>query len=224
MLITGRSFDEYRAMFDLTEADLRGPILDCSAGASSFAAQAGAERLDVTAADPAYGWPSDTLAEAVAGGLTGAAAILTAAPDAFDWDWYGTPERHTSLRREAASRFLLDRATHPDRYVAATLPTLPFPDRAFDLVLCSHLLFTWAAELGEHWHRQALTELVRVSARQVRIFPLVGKGTEGQPAFLRPLAEELRARGLTVRAHPVPLRFQRGAGYAMVIDREQPDG
>jgi ubiquinone/menaquinone biosynthesis C-methylase UbiE len=42
----------------------------------------------------------------------------------------------------AAARFGTDLTAHPDRYVAALLPPLPFPDNSFDLVLTSHLLFT----------------------------------------------------------------------------------
>lgn len=219
VLISGRTLTEYRAMFDLTDADLSGRVLDCCAGAASFAVEACAQGGDVTAVDPAYAWSSDVLADAVAAGLTGLGDLVRSAPDAFDWSWYSSPERHASLRREATSRFLLDRATNPGRYVPGALPDLPFPDASFDLVLCSHLLFTWAADLGESWHRAALDELVRVSRGQVRVYPLVGKAAEGQPPFLVPLVEELRGRGLSVTAVPVPMRFQRGAGHAMVIDR-----
>jgi len=55
-----------------------------------------------------------------------------------------------ACRREhftALDAFLVDRrAHHPDRYVAARLPDLPFADQSFDLVLCGHLLFTDASE------------------------------------------------------------------------------
>ena len=222
MLITGRTRAEYQAMFDLADDDLAGEILDVSAGASSFTAEACQAGARVTAVDPCYGWPHDELADTVAAGTRGAEQILTDSPHAFDWSWYGTPERHAHLRRTATSRFLLDKVANPQRYQAGALPALPFPEAAFDLVLCSHLLFTWAADLGEHWHRQALHELVRVSRRQVRVFPLVGKGDEGAPPFLRALVAELRDTGLDVVAHPVPLRFQRGAGHAMVITLPAP--
>ncbi|MDR1999119.1 MAG: hypothetical protein LBQ06_04145, partial [Frankiaceae bacterium] len=39
-LISARSFAEYRAMFDIADADLRGSILDCPGGGSDFTARA----------------------------------------------------------------------------------------------------------------------------------------------------------------------------------------
>jgi hypothetical protein len=41
----GRSFDEYRAMFALSEGDLGGRILGCGDGPASFNAKAIAERI-----------------------------------------------------------------------------------------------------------------------------------------------------------------------------------
>ena len=41
-LISARSFEEYLAMFALTELDLRGDILDCPGGGASFTARAAA--------------------------------------------------------------------------------------------------------------------------------------------------------------------------------------
>ncbi|HMS36533.1 MAG TPA: class I SAM-dependent methyltransferase, partial [Arachnia sp.] len=61
----------------------------------------------------------------------------------YDWAWYETPERHAQIRREAAAVFVADHTRHPERYVAAQLPELPFANDAFDLALCSHLLFTY---------------------------------------------------------------------------------
>lgn len=219
MLISGRTLTEYRAMFDLQDEDLRGRVLDCCAGASSFTAEAHEIGVEATAVDPCYRMPPEQLADTLATDQSGLTALVQDTPDIFEWSWYGSPEHHGRLRKAAVSRFLMDKVLHPDRYVPGGLPALPFEDHAFDLVLCSHLLFTWAADLGEQWHRQALAELIRVTRGQVRVFPLVGKGDEGAPPFLRPLVDELRARGLEVRAQPVPMRFQKGARHAMVITR-----
>jgi len=43
---------------------------------------------------------------------------------------------------EALEAFERDRQEHPDRYVAASLPQLPFDEHSFDLVVCGHLLFS----------------------------------------------------------------------------------
>ena len=54
VLVSARSLAEYRAMFDLTDDDLAGSVLDCPGGAASFTAEARRQGLDVTAVDPTY--------------------------------------------------------------------------------------------------------------------------------------------------------------------------
>ena len=50
----GRSFDEYRRMFALTDDDLRGRILGCGDGPASFNAEATRRGARVTSCDPLY--------------------------------------------------------------------------------------------------------------------------------------------------------------------------
>ena len=54
MIITSRSFREYRAMFALDDTDLEGVVLDCGGGASSFVAGASEAGARALAADPLY--------------------------------------------------------------------------------------------------------------------------------------------------------------------------
>jgi ubiquinone/menaquinone biosynthesis C-methylase UbiE len=105
-----------------------------------------------------------------------------------------------------------DIRAHANRYVAGALPHLPFADGSFDLVMCSHLLFTWSDVFDVDWHRRALAELIRVSRREVRVFPLVVQGTGEPVPFLGRLVTELDARIVTV-----PYSFQRGANKMMLI-------
>lgn len=210
VLVTSRSFSEYEAFFALEPDDLNGRILDCCAGASGFAAEATARGIQVTAADPAYRSTIETLGpEAMASNQQGS-AILDQHDDRFTWSWYGTPERRNAMRRAALAAFLDDIRAAPDRYVAAALPDLPFPDRAFNLALCSHLLFTWADIFDERWHLAALTELLRV-ASEVRVFPLVLQGTGEPVPFLPALVEQIGADGYRVEIETVPYEFQIGA-------------
>lgn len=50
----GRSFDEYRHMFDLTEVDLRRHILGCADGPASFNAEMTRQGHRVISCDPLY--------------------------------------------------------------------------------------------------------------------------------------------------------------------------
>jgi hypothetical protein len=86
-------------------------------------------------------------------------------------------------------------------------------------VLCSHLLFTWSDRLGVDWHRAALTEMLRVTAGEVRVFPLVVQGTGEPVPFLGQLVDEMRAAGFEVELREVPYEFQRGADTMLRVAR-----
>jgi len=194
--VTSRAYDEYVAFFDLQPDALEGKrVLDCSAGASSFVARLHRLGVDGVAVDPAYDMPRDQLAEVAATGLRDGNAITASFPDRFTWRWYGSVEAREKMRARALAEFVLDLAEHPSRYVPGSLPTLPFDDAAFDLAVCSHLLFTWADQLGYDWHLASLRELTRV-ADEVRVFPTVLQGAGDPVPFWEELMGQLQADGL----------------------------
>jgi len=202
-------------MFDLAPEDLTGSVLDCCAGGSSFAAETGGR---VIAVDPAYAMGREDLAVRVRVALDEGDRMIDRNADRFEWGWYGTPAHRADMRRAAAEHFLTDLDERPERYVAGALPHLPLSSGSVDLVLCSHLLFTWADQLGEDWHRRALAELVRVARREVRMFPLVVQGTGEPVVFLDVLRAELHARGHRSQLRDVPYRFQRGGTQMLQIE------
>lgn len=212
MLMTARSYAEYEAMFDLRELPVR--ILDCCAGGSSFTAEANRLGAETVAADPAYSAPDDDLAMALRHAAQRTRRINDDHADDFVWKWYGSPARRDAMRAEAADDFLADKSRHPARYVAAALPDLPFAAGRFDLVLCSHLLFTWSNQHGLDWHLAAARELLRVSSDQVRIFPLVGQGA-GRPVEFLP--EFLYRLNVPWVLRDVPYELQRGANQMLVL-------
>ena len=91
------------------------------------------------------------------------------------------------------------------------MPELPFPDGAVDLVLSSHLLFTYADRLDEGFHRAALLEMARVSRREVRVFPLVDQAGAALPVLLDRVLRYLAAAGVAADVIGVEAEFQRGA-------------
>jgi ubiquinone/menaquinone biosynthesis C-methylase UbiE len=202
-------------MFDLSE--LPASVLDCCAGGSSFTAEAAARGVDAVAVDAAYALPTEELVDNVRRSLPQGAAIVDQYAASFVWNWYGDPQRKDELRIEAADRFLQDVMAAPERYVPGSLPELPFEDGRFELVLCSHLLFTWAEKYDRDWHLAALRELIRVSRNEVRIFPLVNQGAGEPVEFLPDLLEALRP--VTSEIRKVPYEFQVGADEMLVLTR-----
>ncbi len=206
VLVTSRSFEEYVAFFDLDDEALGGRILDCAAGASGFAATLAARGGQVTAVDSAY-TDAPVLLEQAALARADGDAMIDSNDHRFVWDWYGCHEHRRTLRASALDAFTADFARSPGRYLPGRLAELPFIDGTFDLALCSHLLFTWSDVLDEQWHERALRELLRV-ATEVRVFPLVLKGTGAPVSFLPALVDALRGEGHTVDVVPVPYEFQ----------------
>jgi hypothetical protein len=69
--------------------------------------------------------------------------------DGFVWDYFRDPEHLGQCRLAAMRQFLADfePGKQEGRYVAASLPTLPFTDGQFSLALVSHLLFLYSEQL-----------------------------------------------------------------------------
>lgn len=215
--MTSRAYDEYVAFFDLQPDVLVGKrVLDCSAGASSFVARLCRRGIDAVAVDPAYDMAGDRLAEVARTGLRDGNAITGSFPDRFTWSWYGSVEAREKMRSRALAEFVLDLAEHPAHYVGASLPHLPFDDGAFDLAVCSHLLFTWADQLGYDWHLAALRELLRV-AREVRVFPTVMQGAGDPVPFWDELVAQLRSDGAFAETRRVDYEFQVGAHEMLLL-------
>ncbi|GLX69272.1 class I SAM-dependent methyltransferase [Paenibacillus glycanilyticus] len=179
--MTCRGFDEYLRMFELTKDHLaHGQILDVAGGGSSFTADAVSQGYDAMAADPRYVHNSAQWIAEAAVEIETSTEKLKKLREHFDWSYYGSPEQHREGRIESLKRFSdhLQSADGRSRYIAGSLPNLPFQDHAFSLVLCSHFLFLYAEQFGFAFHKQSILELMRVCkpGGEVRIYPLYSLG------------------------------------------------
>ena len=220
----GRTLAEYAQFFALDLDVLRGrDVLDVGAGPSSFTAEACARRIDAVAIDPFYNGPADDLAARIDADYTRMFTQMRAKPQLFRLKSFPSIDAAETDRRVAAQRFLADYGTHfaHGRYVGGALPHLPFFDRTFDLVLCAHLLFIYAARFDYDWHLTACRELVRVSAGEVRIHPICG--ADGKPYPKLPaLRRDLRENGVESEVVPVNYEFFVGSTSMLVLRRAAP--
>ncbi len=215
----GRSFDEYRRMFDLAERDLAGRVLGCGDGPASFNAEATARGHSVTSCDPIYAFSRAEIERRVTECYDTVIGQVKRQPDDFVWREFRDPDELGRHRLAAMRRFLADydAGRAEGRYVAALLPALPFADGSFDLALVSHFLLLYSDQLGRDFHLAAVAELLRV-AREVRIFPILA--LDGRPS---PHVDTLLARaegegwGREVRV--VPYEFQRGGNRLLRLWR-----
>lgn len=216
----GRTLDEYCRFFDLDPAALRNrAVLDVAAGPSSFVAEARRRGVDAVAVDPLYDRPQGELAARVRDDYDRMFRQMREKRRLFRFKTFPSFDAAETDRRAAASRFLADYESNVrhGRYVRASLPLLPFLDGAFDLVICAHLLFIYAARFDFAWHVAACAELARVSHGEVRIHPLVGPG--GKPyAELDRLRAELGALDITSEVRKVNYEFFMGSSSMLVLN------
>jgi hypothetical protein len=214
----GRSFDEYRRMFALTENDLARPILGCGDGPASFNAEATRRGHRVVSCDPIYRFGRSEIQERVAATYNQVLAQTRLNAHEFVWgDRIWSVEELGRIRMAAMHTFLDDfeSGRQTGRYLDAELPTLPFENRAFELALCSHFLFLYSLQLGEVFHRASLHEMCRVAA-EVRVFPLLALAGERSP-FVDACIDDLREAGHYVTIEGVPYEFQRGGNEMMRV-------
>jgi hypothetical protein len=206
----GRSYDEYEAMFDLSEDDLHGRILGCGDGPASFNAEATTRGIEVVSCDPLYRFGGNAIRQRVLETRGTIVEQVRRNQGDFVWDRFAGPEALGDHRVAAMERFLADypAGLAGRRYIDASLPHLPFPDHSFDLALCSHFLFLYSRQHDLAFHLAALRELLRV-ASEVRVFPLLelgGAPSRHVPAVISRLEEE----GVSVERVRVDYEFQRG--------------
>lgn len=218
VLVSARSLNEYTDMFGLVPGDLDRRIVDCPGGAASAVAEISAAGGSAVAVDPQYALGADELKSRVLADLDRSLSHSHQRDRDYDWDVRGGVVGHESIRRTAAETMLADLARAPERYIAGALPALPLADDSADLVLCSHLLFTYADRLDFDDHVAAISEMARV-APQVRIYPLVDHSGNPLPELVRSVIARLKKGRLTCRIEPVERPFQLAATTRLVVER-----
>ena len=215
----GRSFDEYRAMFGLTESDLQGRLLGCGDGPAGFNAELTRRGGRVTSVDPLYACRASEIRGRIQATYETVMAQVRANRDAYVWDVIGSVEELGRVRMAAMAAFLDDfeAGKLSGRYIAGELPVLPFADGEFDLALSSHFLFLYSRQLTEEFHLRALLEMLRV-AQEVRVFPLLA--LDGSPSLhVGRVCERLVALGFRASVVGVPYEFQQGGDRMLVARR-----
>lgn len=213
----GKSLEEYRRMFILSDAELELKILDCGDGSASFNAEMAALGYTVVSIDPIHILPKERIKERVAENYARVISRVKKGPNKYLWKYFNSPKDLRDSRLVTLEIFLedLERGRAEGRYITESLPSLRFENKLFDLALCSHLLFTNSDRLSYAFHIKLIKELCRV-AKEVRIFPLVS--LEG---WLSPYVTDVQSyfvnSGHKVELVTVPYEFQRDGNQMMRI-------
>jgi len=210
----GRSFEEYRRMFALSDTDLAGTVLGCGDGPASFNVEATALGHAVVSCDPIYAFSAGEIERRVGECYDTVIEQVKQNLDGFVWTHFRDPVHLGECRLAAMRRFLSDfeAGKRAGRYVAASLPTLLFLDGQFTLALVSHLLFLYSAPFNLDFHVAAVEELLRV-AGEARVFPLLGLDRQWSP-HVGPVRQHLERAGFLVEVVAVEYEFQRAEDHA----------
>ena len=213
----GRSFEEYQAMFALSDKDLSEPILGCADGPASFNTGLTKRGGKIVSADPLYRFSREEIRNRIDQVFETVLGETRKNAHEFVWEMIPSVEALGRRRREAMDDFLDDypEGLDEERYIDASLPELPFREKEFDLALCSHYLFLYSPHLSHDFHLRSIRELCRV-AREVRIFPLLELGAVPS-RHLDEIQKDLQEQGYTVSIVPVDYEFQRGGNRMMKV-------
>lgn len=215
----GRTYAEYLSMFDLNGSMLKnGPVLDCPSGASSFASEAHQLGIDVTSCDILYNHALEEFFERGKRDIEHVFEKFDEAAHLYVWRYYKNKAEVIALRNKALKLFAEDfpAGFKEKRYIHAELPSLPFPDKTFLLVVSGNFLFLYGNRLDFDFHIACIKELVRVCSGEVRIFPLVGLDAMPYP-YLDDIMSSIGSDGIEAEIVKVPFEFQRGANEMMKI-------
>ncbi|WP_078392797.1 SAM-dependent methyltransferase [Shouchella patagoniensis] len=217
IVFIGRTYEEYLNMFLLSKEELFGKkVLDCPAGACSFTAVGNKLGLDIIACDIAYYHSGNLLKSKGLQDIEHAMVHMEKAFDNYNWDFFRDIADLKSHRLSALTNCSNDMLENGEKYIPVTLPTLPFKDDQFDIVLSAHFLFMYGDRLDYQFHINTLKELLRVTKLELRIFPLVnleGKRYEE----LDNIIKSLKSWGYEVTEIAVNYEFQINANSMLKV-------
>ncbi len=219
IVFIGRTYEEYLDMFLLSKEKLQGKkILDCPSGACSFTAVGNRLGLDITACDIAYYHSGDDLNNKGLQDIEHSMRHMEKAQSNYKWDYFKDVDGLRKHRLSALQDCANDMRKSSERYIPVTLPTLPFKNEEFDILLSAHFLFMYADRLDYKFHIETINELLRVTKEEIRIFPLVdlqGNRYEHLDTTINYLVDN----GYKVEEVKVPYEFQTNANSMLKIKK-----
>jgi hypothetical protein len=217
--LIGRTFDEYRGMFKLDDIDKAEKILDVGSGVSSFCSQANELGYNVTACDSIYCLPPETLKNKAENDLNEIIRQLPQLKEMYIWDYFGDIPALKNQRESAYKDFSNDYSRRlNDRYKYDTLPKSSFHNNEFSITLSSHFLFLYDDRLNYDFHKKAIFEMLRISSKEVRIFPLVNlKGQRSE--YVKSIIYEAFDKGYGISIEKTDYEFIKNGNEMLIISK-----
>jgi SAM-dependent methyltransferase len=215
LVLWGHNVQEYKEMFDLSEQDLSGRILEFGCGPSAINASLTGTAKEVVSCDDMFAMDKQELRGHVDQVFDSMLAQVKKYEGLFQWDDYGNLDGFVHYRSQGIEKFFDDyeQGLEQKRYIHSDGLVLPYDDFHFDIALSSHYLFANIEGQDVEFHIQAIRELSRV-AKEVRIFPLIDRD-DHVSQFLGPVMLGLQQDNLGLEVRQVPYHLQ-AKGNAML--------
>ena len=203
-------------IFGLSDTDLELKILEYPGGIGNFNAQMHRQNRRVVSGDDFYCCDIAEVKRQARHYLALNLDFLQKNQRRLSLSLEVTLKSIVSSWQEACNDFVLDFECgwKQGRYCQLQMPTLPFSDHAFDLALCSDLVFQ--RQLGSEVKvKQVVMELARV-AKEVRIFPLLDETGEVSER-LGPVMLYLQQQHFGIEIKEVPYRVLSGSNAMLRV-------
>ncbi|MEH2056275.1 MAG: SAM-dependent methyltransferase [Nostoc sp.] len=213
----GRTLEEYKLMFALSDADLNMKILGCGDGPASFNAEMTELGHSVVSIDPIYQFSAEQIKQRVLETYEPVINQTKQNSNRYIWKNFRDADELGYARLAAMEKFLLDyeAGRTAGRYLPLSVPNLELANNQFGLCVCSHLLFLYSEQLSLDFHIASIHELLRISP-EVRIFPLLKLDCEVSP-YIEPVIQTFFSHGFDVKVQPVAYEFQKGGNQMLKI-------
>lgn len=213
----GRTLEEYKLMFALSDADLKIEILGCGDGPASFNAEMTELGHSVVSIDPLYQFSTEQIKQRVIETYEPVIKQVKQNSNRYIWKNFRDADELGYARLAAMEKFLLDYefGRIAGRYLPLSLPNLELANNKFRLCVCSHLLFLYSEQLSLDFHIASIHELLRISP-EVRIFPLLKLDGEPSP-YIESVFQTFSSHGFDVKVQSVAYEFQKGGNQMLKI-------
>ncbi len=215
----GRSLDEYKCMFNLSQLDLDKKIISVADGPASFNTEMKKIGKNIVSIDPLYEFGANEIDNQFYNVVDNIIYQVKQSPDDWVWKYHNSPDHLRENRVIVLNKFISDfeAGKLEKRYIVGELPALDIENYQYDLALCSHFLFLYSEQFDYTFHLAAILEMLRI-AKEVRVFPLVTLNLEKTP-HLEPLLNELKSKGYNATVKKVKYELQKGGNEMLQITK-----
>ncbi|QTL97887.1 hypothetical protein GM661_07785 [Iocasia frigidifontis] len=218
VVLIGRTFEEYYKMFALEELNLaKEKILDVASGVSSFGATAREDGYDVISSDRIYQFSADEIEDKCSNDLVEVMDKLKGIKELYKWKFFKNIDHLEKHREKAYKTFIKDFSqTKGVNYKFVEYPGSNFRDKEFSISLVSHFLFMYDEHLDYDFHKRTLKELIRITKKEIRIFPLVNLKSE-KSDFVQRIMEDKDFAKFRFKKEDVDYEFVKGGNQILKI-------